>query len=166
MALTVAANAITFSDQTSLSSGNIQGSQIVPGTITDDKIASGTINSDRFANNSITNSKLDSIGQGAGNPPIYACRAWVNFDGTITLPTIRDSRNVSSVTRNANGNYTVSFIAAMQNANYCICGSALGNIGNLVMSPISPITNTQCSLIASNTTSPGNNSHISFAIFQ
>jgi len=50
MALTVAANAITFSDSTALSSGNIQGAQIIPGTIT----------SDRIANNSITFDKVEA----------------------------------------------------------------------------------------------------------
>jgi len=35
-----------------------------------------------------------------GSAPIYACRAWVNFDGSTTPPTIRASVNVSSLTRN------------------------------------------------------------------
>ena len=46
------------------------------------------------------------------------CRAWVNFDGTGTV-TIRDSFNVSSITDNAAGAYSVNFATAMPNANYC-----------------------------------------------
>ena len=46
------------------------------------------------------------------------CRAWVNFDGTGTVA-IRDSFNVSSITDNAAGAYTVNFANAMANANYC-----------------------------------------------
>jgi hypothetical protein len=46
-------------------------------------------------------------------------KAWVNFDGTGT-PAIRDSFNVSSITDNGTGNYTVNFITAMPNANYSV----------------------------------------------
>lgn len=44
-------------------------------------------------------------------------KAWVNFNGTGTLA-IRDSYNVTSVTDNAAGRYTVNFSTAMANANY------------------------------------------------
>jgi hypothetical protein len=50
----------------------------------------------------------------------YKCRAWVNFDGTTTVPTIRASGNVSSVTRNSTGDYTVNFTTALPDANYSI----------------------------------------------
>jgi hypothetical protein len=45
------------------------------------------------------------------------CRAWVNFDGTGTVA-IRASFNVSSITDNGTGNYTVNFTNAMPDANY------------------------------------------------
>lgn len=45
-------------------------------------------------------------------------KAWVNFNGTSTVA-IRSSFNVSSVTDNAQGSYTVNFSTAMANANYC-----------------------------------------------
>jgi hypothetical protein len=61
-----------------------------------------------------------------GSAPVYACRAWVNFDGTLNFPgTIRASGNVSSVTRNGTGDYTVNFTTAMPDANYApvgLCG--------------------------------------------
>jgi hypothetical protein len=47
----------------------------------------------------------------------YGCRAWVNFDGTGT-PAIRGSGNVSSITDNNTGDYTVNFTTAMPDANY------------------------------------------------
>ena len=47
-----------------------------------------------------------------------ACTAWVNFDGTTTPPTIRDSYNVSSVVRTATGIYDVYFATPMDNVNY------------------------------------------------
>jgi hypothetical protein len=49
----------------------------------------------------------------------YMCRAWVNFDGTGT-PAIRASGNVTSITDNGTGDYTVNFTTAMPDANYCV----------------------------------------------
>jgi hypothetical protein len=53
----------------------------------------------------------------------YGCRAWVNFDGTGT-PAIRASGNVSSITDNGTGSYTVNFTTAMPDANFCAVASA------------------------------------------
>jgi hypothetical protein len=47
----------------------------------------------------------------------YKCRAWVNFDGTSTVA-IRASGNVSSITDNGTGDYTVNFTTAMPDVNY------------------------------------------------
>lgn len=53
----------------------------------------------------------------SGDAPIYACRAWVNFNGTGTVA-IRASGNVSSITDNGVGDYTVNFTTAMPDINY------------------------------------------------
>lgn len=53
----------------------------------------------------------------AGLAPLYACRAWVNFNGTGT-PSIRASGNVSSITDDGIGQYTVNFSTPMPNLNY------------------------------------------------
>jgi hypothetical protein len=53
----------------------------------------------------------------SGSAPIYACRAWVNFNGSGTVA-IRASGNVSSITDNGAGDYTVNFTTAMPDANY------------------------------------------------
>ena len=45
------------------------------------------------------------------------CRAWVNFNGTGTVA-IRASYNVSSITDNGVGDYTVNFTTALADANY------------------------------------------------
>ena len=50
----------------------------------------------------------------------YGCRAWVNFNGTGTVA-IRASGNVSSITDNGTGSYTVNFTTAMPDANYAAC---------------------------------------------
>jgi len=54
-------------------------------------------------------------------------KAWVNWNGTGTVA-IRDSFNVSSITDNGLGDYTVNFTTAMPNANYSTVGvCALSN---------------------------------------
>ena len=50
------------------------------------------------------------------------CRAWVNFNGTGTVA-IRSSFNVSSITDNGTGDYTVNFTNAMPDVNYCVVSS-------------------------------------------
>jgi len=61
-------------------------------------------------------------------------KAWVNFNGTGTVA-IRASYNVSSITDNGTGDYTVNFTTALADANYSIAlggsrtGSASDNFG-------------------------------------
>jgi hypothetical protein len=60
-----------------------------------------------------------------GSAPMFACRAWVNFNGSGTVSTnqtIRASGNIASVFKNSSGNYTVTFTTAMVDTNYAICG--------------------------------------------
>ncbi len=56
----------------------------------------------------------------------YKCRAWVNFNGTGTVA-IRASGNVSSITDNGTGDYTVNFTTAMSDANYAVSTSTQRN---------------------------------------
>lgn len=55
----------------------------------------------------------------SGSAPIYASRAWVNFNGSGTVE-IRASGNVSSITDHGVGDYTVNFATAMPDANYAV----------------------------------------------
>jgi hypothetical protein len=70
-----------------------------------------------------------------GSAPIYACRAWVNFSGIGTV-TIRASGNVSSITDNGTGDYTVNFTTAMPDRNYgvsvCSSSDSLTSMSNFV----------------------------------
>jgi hypothetical protein len=61
-----------------------------------------------------------------GSAPHYAVRAWVNFNGTGT-PSVRSSGNVSSITDNAVGNFTINFSTSMYDGLYCIAGVASAN---------------------------------------
>ena len=51
-----------------------------------------------------------------------ACKAWVNFNGTGTVA-IRASYNVSSITDLGTGNFTISFLTAIIDANYSVAAS-------------------------------------------
>ena len=68
----------------------------------------------------------------------YGCRAWVNFNGTSTVA-IRESGNVSSITDNGAGDYTVNFTTAMVDANYAVCISA-GQNGNIDREELNTLT--------------------------
>jgi len=81
------------------------------------KIQTSAVTTAKIADANITAAKLD--GAQSGSAPIYAARAWVNFNGTGTVA-IRASGNVSSITDNGVGQYTVNLTTAMADANYSV----------------------------------------------
>jgi len=83
-----------------------------------DEVGTG---SPAFANG-LAQSDIAGALNATGSAPIYACRAWVNFDGTGT-PSIRESGNVSSITDRGTGAYTVNFTTSMPDASYSVGGS-------------------------------------------
>jgi hypothetical protein len=80
----------------------------------------GTTDTQTLTNKTLTTPNIDlaQFATVSGTAPIYPCRAWVNFNGTGTVA-IRGSANVTSITDNSAGNYTVNFTTAMPDANYC-----------------------------------------------
>ena len=123
-------------------SGTVAGTYTLGGTPTI-RVASGTAGAPSLANTNDTltgiffpaantiafstasteRMRLDSSGNlqfnsGYGSAATaYGCRAWVNFNGTSTVA-IRASGNVSSITDNGTGDYTVNFTTAMPDANF------------------------------------------------
>jgi hypothetical protein len=79
------------------------------------------------ADGSITFAKLSTSATEADNVASRTAKAWVNFNGTGTVGT-RASFNVSSITDNGIGDYTVNFATAIQDANYAamITGDSSG----------------------------------------
>ena len=68
----------------------------------------------------ITSAGLFQFNSGYGSvATAYGCRAWVNFNGTGTVA-INASGNVSSITDNGTGDYTVNFTTALSDANYAV----------------------------------------------
>jgi uncharacterized protein (AIM24 family) len=75
-----------------------------------------------------------SFNSGYGSAAVaYGCRAWVNFNGTGTVA-IRASGNVTSITDNNTGDYTVNFTTAMPDANYSVTTSGFESQGSYVTS--------------------------------
>jgi hypothetical protein len=72
-----------------------------------------------------SNNLLMNSGYGS-DAVAYGCRAWVKFNGTSTV-TINGSGNVSSITDNGTGNYTINFTTAMPDDNYSVAGWACDN---------------------------------------
>lgn len=79
----------------------------------------------------VENKSVDPLGireafNATGSAPVYACRAWVNFNGTGTVA-IRASGNVSSITDNGVGSYTINLLTALPDADYAVSGSCGSN---------------------------------------
>ena len=70
----------------------------------------------------------------------YGCRAWVKFNGTGTV-TINGSGNVSSITDNGTGNYTINFTTAMPDDTYSVAGWACDSNSGGSMTIVSAFAN-------------------------
>lgn len=100
-------------------------------------IGSGTANSTSFLRGDRSWGAIPAPGAlttASGSAPSYSARAWVNFNGTGTVA-IRASGNVSSITDNGVGDYTVNFTSAMSDANYATVGTASRSAYNAANNP-------------------------------
>ena len=107
----------------------------------------------------------------------YGCRAWVNFNGTGT-PAIREDGNVSSITDNGTGDYTVNFTTAMPDANYSATGSSsfIGttnyvgpvafNNNNGTGASVAPTTTALRTVVRNSSASPADPQYLYVAIFR
>jgi len=98
-----------------------------------------------------TDSDALTLFNASGSAPVYACRAWVNFNGTGTVA-IRDSGNVSSITDNGTGFYTINYTTAMPDTNYSTIGTIQKQSGAGVLCICSvvqsPVYNTNSTKVA------------------
>jgi hypothetical protein len=84
--------------------------------------AAAATDTTQIATTAYTRTAVKDVLNAAGSAPLFASRAWVNFNGTATVA-IRASGNVSSITDSAVGDYTVNFTTAMEDVNYAMSGS-------------------------------------------
>jgi len=131
----LASNAVTTVKITNL---NVTTEKIANESITLLKMASDSVGIDQIVDASVTATKLS--GAQTGTAPIYGVRAWVRFDGEKnssggsdllnTNRLILGSGNVSSVLKNASGDYTVTFTTPMPSANYVAAGQRAFETGD------------------------------------
>jgi hypothetical protein len=98
----------------------------------------------------------------------YGCRAWVNFNGTGTVA-IRGSGNVTSITDNGNGDYTVNFTTSITYVNYAVTGMSrsTSSSGYLIYGNATSGNATGSVRIStSSTTAFGDSETISISIFR
>lgn len=103
-----------------IATGAVGTDELATDAVTQVKMANSSVGTAEIIDANITASKLD--GAQTGTAPIFGARAWVNFNGTGTVA-IRASGNVSSITDNGTGAYTVNFTTALPDTNYCWTGN-------------------------------------------
>lgn len=91
----------------------------------------------------ITPLKIRKAFNCTGTAPVYACRAWVNFNGITN--TIRASGNVSSVADNGVGSYRINFTTPMVDTSYStlFIGSQIFGTTNLIYQIATSGSNTE-----------------------
>ncbi len=90
---------------------------------TADGSANQVIKTDGSGVLSFATPSVASLSTASGSAPSYSARAWVNFNGTGTVA-IRESGNVTSITDNGTGDYTVNFTTAISDVNYATIANA------------------------------------------
>ncbi len=108
----------------------------------------------------------DNFDTAGGN----AVKAWVNFNGTGTVA-IRASYNVSSITDNGTGDYTVNFTTAMPDSNYAMAGNQLGGAstsgsGARALCPLTFNTTSLRVIDTAGTGSAEDSTYVTVAIFR
>lgn len=82
-------------------------------------IIDGTTGINKVQDSTISAAKLD--GEQTGTAPVFGARAWAVFDGTLTGTNAPlASGNVTSITRNGVGDYSVTFTTPMPDINYAV----------------------------------------------
>jgi hypothetical protein len=102
----------------------------------------------------------------SGTAPLYLSRAWVNFDGTGTVA-IRASGNVSSITDNGTGDYTINFTTVMPDANYAFTVGSSKSSGDLnTPNSVTVLSSSLRVEIIAYTTSPRDQDYVCVSIFR
>jgi hypothetical protein len=121
-------------------------------------LASSSTNPMAFNVNGVERGRFAANGDfwfnsGYGNPAVaYGCRAWLNYN--LSTQTTRASANVSSVTYNSTGYFTINFTNSMPDANYAIAGMGEWTSGSTAQTypfvrNTTPPTTTNCPIVVS-----------------
>ena len=71
-----------------------------------------------------TAQQTNAVTMTGGNPLYYAARAWAKFSGAGAF-TVSAGVNISSITGNGTGRYTVNFTTPMTDANYTVVATVI-----------------------------------------
>lgn len=102
----------------------------------------------------VTQARIATALNAGGIAPIYACRAWVNFNGTgVVSVNPGASGNVASITDNGTGDYTINFITNMPDTNFCVVSTGSNDVGdtsyrNTTNQNRSTLTTSSCRIFA------------------
>ena len=182
-----AAAAIDFSKLAALddakilvgNSSNVATKVAVTGDVTISNAGVTAIGSDKvltsmIADDAVTTAKINdgavTIAKLGTNEQKQIAKAWVNFNGTGTV-SIRAEYNVSSITDNGTGDYTVNFTNALADANYAALGTVGATSGAAVSvwpaDPATPRTTTALRIYTLTTAgSVADSSQVSVAVFR
>jgi len=136
----LAAGSVTLDKLENVTAGRVvlgNASNVPTGTAVSGDITITSSGVTSIGSAKVTSAKLDGVAKdnsggslAVGTAPVFGCRAFVNFDGTRdttnnvstsnTNRLLKAAGNVSSVTRNATGRFTINFDTAMPDANYAV----------------------------------------------
>ena len=98
--------------------------RIEDGAVTTAKLADTAVTTAKITDANVTKVKTET----AISDNIVL--AWVSFNGTGT-PAIEDDFNVSTITDNGNGDYTVNYTTNLPNDDYCCVGMSMRDSDNI-----------------------------------
>jgi hypothetical protein len=132
----------------------------ITGNVTGNVTGNATGSSGSCTGNAATATALSTA---SGSAPSYSNRAWVNFNGTGTVA-IRASQNVSSITDNGAGDYTINFSTAMADADYSVSGAVNGFVSGAgtYSLGINTLTSSSSRVVSIWTNGGGNNTAFGF----
>ena len=120
--------------------------------------AAAATDTTQIATTAYTRTAIAHVLNAAGSAPLYACRAWVNFNGTGTVA-IRASGNVSSITDQGVGKYRVNIATDLEDADYVVLGSNVARTSDTDRQATVPISGTRAAGSVDIETRQGNASY-------
>jgi hypothetical protein len=106
----------------------------------------------------------DALSTASGSAPSYSARAWVSLDGVSGTPNIDASGNISSITDNGVGDYTLNFTTAMSDNLYALVMSVRRGAARVFWT--STLSTSSARVIAANLSQIQGDETMSVAIFR
>jgi len=146
MPTTITSAGITFNDATTLTSAVIPANavgatQIANGSVTTIKLAPSSVDGSKLTSQAVSYSNLST------DLTKRVVHAWVNFSGVSA--SIRNSYNVSSITKLGTGQYQINYTSGTASANYSfagMCGNGTENPASAAAESVI-VTNTLTNLL-------------------